>query len=98
MAEEISLQEYAKEESERILNGERLLAEPELMKRWGFDPNDRKAQRSFKKKMWRFRTGRHPSGLLIDCVPLGGQHRLYRLADVMRIEVHLINRHRQSAS
>ena len=93
----VSLKDYAKEESANILNGERLLGEPELMNRFGYDPSDRGAQKAFKKMLYRFRTVRHPSGLLIDCIPVGRKRRLYRLADVMRLEVELLNQHRDRA-
>ena len=92
---DLTLKEYAKEESEKVLNGERLLSEKEIMRRWSFDPADPAAVKSFKKLLWKFRTGRHNSGIRLECLPIGGQHRLYRLADLLRVELDLRNWNRR---
>lgn len=87
----MDLKTYAKEEAEAILNGERLLSEREIMVRWNYDVDSEKDRRRFYKTTWKLRSGRHKCGVVLPAVNIDSQHRLYRLADVLAVELAMRN-------
>ncbi len=68
----------------------RYMTEDELIVEWGGDPNDEKARALFKRKLWKLRTGRHPSGLTLDCLSIDREHRAYPVESVQQVEKGLI--------
>jgi hypothetical protein len=81
-----TLEEYSKEETGRLLDGERLLNEVAIMRRWSYDLDDPGEVRQFKSLMWKLRTGRHPSNLQVDSVRLSGKRYVYRVKDILGLE------------
>ena len=72
----ITLKAYAEEESEKIRNGERLLAPEQVMERLTIT----------RRQLQALHRGVHPRGLYLPAYHLGRKTIRYRLADVLRIE------------
>ena len=87
----LTLPTTTKDTLEAIKTGEGLLDEHELMLRWHYDPDDPKAVASFRRQMWKLRTGRHYTGATITAIPVSGNRRLYRATDVADLENALAN-------
>lgn len=73
-----SFKEYAAEESEKILNGERLLAPEQVMKRLTIT----------RRQLQELHRGENPKGLFLPAYRLGKKTIRYRLIDVLRVEWH----------
>jgi hypothetical protein len=71
-----SFKEYAAEESEKILNGERLLAPEQVMDRLTIT----------RRQLQELHRGENPKGLFLPAYRLGSKTIRYRLADVLRVE------------
>lgn len=84
-----TLQQYAKQEATNIRTGQGTVAEPELMRRWHYDPENPKGVTAFKKKLWLLRTGRDPCGELLLPIAVNSQHRVYLVDDIARVELAL---------
>ena len=89
MLAKITLQEYEKKEANNIRTGQGTVAEPELMRRWHYDPKDQRGVTAFKKKLWMLRTGRDPCGELLVPIAINSQHRVYLVEDIARVELAL---------
>ena len=92
-----TLTDYSNAEIDNIRSGKGLVDEHEVMLRWKYDPDEESSVKSFKKLLWRFRTGRHPSGLRLNCLRLGNKRRLYRLSEVIKVEHGLMKWNGESA-
>ena len=68
--------EYTKQETDAILNGERLLAPEQVMARLGIT----------KRQLQTFHRGENPNGLYLPAYRLGKKTIRYRLKDVLRLE------------
>ena len=80
---------YAKEEAHNIRTGQGTVAEPELMRRWQYNPEDPRRITAFKKKLWMLRTGRDPCGEYLVPIAVNSQHRVYLVEDIARVELAL---------
>ena len=68
--------EYAKQEGEAILNGERLLAPEQVMARFGIT----------RRQLQELHRGENPKGLYLPAYRLGLKTIRYRLKDVLKLE------------
>ena len=68
--------EYAAEESEKLLSGERLLAPEQVMERLTIT----------RRQLQELHRGEHPNGLYLPAYRLGKKTIRYRLTDVLRLE------------
>ena len=75
----INLKKYASNESESILNGERLVAPEMLMDRWQIS----------RKEVMKLANGHHPSGVFLPSLRFGSKTVRFRLADVVEVEYRL---------
>ena len=71
-----TFKDYASEETEKILKGERLLAPEQVMERLTIT----------RKQLQALHRGVHPRGLFLPAYKLGKKTIRYRLADVLRLE------------
>ena len=80
-----TLKEYAAQESEKILNGERLLAPEQVMERLTIT----------RKQLQLLHRGMHPRGLFLPAYKLGKKTIRYRLSDVLQLEWQSLYGHRE---
>ena len=71
-----TFKEYTAQESEKILNGERLLAPEQVMERLTIT----------RKQLQALHRGVHPRGLFLPAYKLGKKTIRYRLTDVLQLE------------
>lgn len=84
---QMTLKEYAREEIDNIRSGEGFVATPELRRRWGYAPPEK--QNAWRKLMWKLSTGRHPSGQRLIPVLSNSDGPVFRIIDVLRVELGL---------
>ncbi len=72
-------EDYASEEADAIINGEKLVAPEMLMDRWKIS----------RKEVMKIANGNHPSGVHLPGVRFGSKTIRFRLADVVRAEYDL---------
>ena len=70
------LHQYATEETDAILNGERLLAPEQVMRRWGIS----------REQLKRLQAGRNSRQLRLPIVKIGAKTVRFRLRDVIQFE------------
>ncbi len=70
------LKEYLKEETDRILDGERLLVPEQVMKRWGIS----------REQLKKLQAGRNRRGIQLHSVKIGAKTVRFRLKDVLAVE------------
>lgn len=80
-----TLKEYAAQESEKILNGERLLAPKQVMERLTIT----------RKQLQTLHRGVHSRGLFLPAYKLGKKTIRYRLSDVLQLEWQSLYGHRE---
>ena len=83
----MNITEYSKQEAQNIHDGKQLIHEEQIMRRWHFDPTIEKDQKAFYRTMWKLRSGRHPCGRRLPAVTVGAGRRLYRLVDLLHVEL-----------
>ena len=71
-----TFEEYATEEKEKVLNGERLMAPEQVMERLTIT----------RRQLQELHRGEHPKGLYLPAFKLGKKTIRYRLNDVLRLE------------
>ena len=72
----LDLKEYAKEETEAILDGERLLAPEQIMDRWGIS----------REQLKKLQAGRNCRGVRLPYLKIGSKTVRFRLRDVLAFE------------
>ena len=77
-----SFNEYASEEADAIVNGERLVAPEMLMDRWAIS----------RKELLKIVNGNHPSGVHLPALRFGSKTVRFRVADVVQVEYALYGR------
>ena len=78
MTDQTTLKEYAEQESQNILNGDKLVAPEQLEERWGLS-------REELRRIWR---GEHPRVRLTP-MRFGQRTFRFRMSDVLRVEWEL---------
>ncbi|MFC1526767.1 hypothetical protein ACFL6X_08175 [Candidatus Latescibacterota bacterium] len=78
-----TFEDYAREETDNVLSGEKLLAPEQVMERWGIT----------KKELQKYHRGEHPSGLFLPAHRFGKRTIRYRLRDVLRVEFESLGGH-----
>ena len=71
-----TFEEYATQERESVLNGEKLLAPEQVMERLTIT----------RRQLQELHRGEHPRGLFLPAFKLGKKTIRYRLQDVLRLE------------
>ena len=79
---ETTFEDYASEESDAIVNGEKLVAPETLMDRWMIS----------RKELLNLVNGHHRSGIHLRALRFGSKTIRFRLSDVVRVEYEMYGR------
>jgi hypothetical protein len=71
-------------EAEKIQRGDKLVASPDLRRRWGYEGKERNG--AWKQLLWKLKTGRHPSAQLLQPVLYNNRGPVFRVEDVVQVE------------
>ena len=74
--------EYASEETDAIVNGEKLVAPEMLTDRWGISQSE----------LLKLVNGNHRSGVHLPALRFGSKTMRFRLVDVVRVEYEMYGR------